>query len=62
MILTSEVCCNIVGESYYKWDALSSFYPTITFVFVEETQNSFPFPKKITNKTKVKTDKSNYNR
>ena len=41
-ILTNEVCQNIVGESYYKWDALACFYPTIVFVFVEQTQNNKP--------------------
>jgi hypothetical protein len=30
-----EVSQLIVGESYYKWDSTSSYYPTVVFVFNE---------------------------
>lgn len=36
-ILTNEVCTNIVGESYAKWDSVCSYFPTILFLFSENT-------------------------
>ena len=41
-ILTKEICCNIVGESYSKWDSISMYYPTLVFVFNEITENNKP--------------------
>jgi len=39
-----EVSLNIVGESYYKWDSTSTYYPTLTFLFKETgvSQNKIP--------------------
>lgn len=31
-----EVSLQIVGESYYKWDSVTTYFPTITFLFKEE--------------------------
>lgn len=33
--IAEEVSLQIVGESYYKWDSTSTYYPTITFMFRE---------------------------
>lgn len=41
-ILIGEICSNIVGESYSKWDSISMYYPTIVFVFNERTENNRP--------------------
>lgn len=41
-IMTTEVCANIVGESYAKWDSISMYYPTLVFVFNEITSNNKP--------------------
>ncbi len=41
-ILPSEICANIVGESYVKWDSISQYYPTLVFVFNEVTSNNNP--------------------
>lgn len=41
-IMTAEVCANIVGESYAKWDSISMYYPTLVFVFNEITSNNKP--------------------
>lgn len=46
-VLTNEVCSNIVPQSYYKWEALSSFYRTIVFVFIEKTLNNKPHKSQI---------------
>lgn len=32
----------VVGEAYAKWDSVVSFYPCITFIFVEDTQSNNP--------------------
>jgi hypothetical protein len=34
--IADEVCNRIVGESYYRWDSVTSYYPTIIFKFKEE--------------------------
>lgn len=34
-----EVSNRIVGESYYKWNSTSSFYPTLITIFKEKDQN-----------------------
>ena len=41
-ILTDQICCNVVGESYARWDSICSFYPTIVFVFNEVTGDEKP--------------------
>lgn len=41
-ILTCEICANIVGESYIKWDSISQYYPTLVFVFNEVTTSNNP--------------------
>lgn len=33
--VAQEVSLQIVGESYYKWDSCSTYFPTITFLFKE---------------------------
>lgn len=40
--LADEVALRIVGESHYKYDATSSFYPTITMIFKEINVNQYP--------------------
>lgn len=37
-----EVSQLVVGESYYKWDSTSSYFPTVVFVFNEVTQAETP--------------------
>ena len=37
-----EVSLQIVGESYYKWDSISTYYPTVTFLFKEEGGLQYP--------------------
>ena len=34
--VAQEVSLQVVGESYYKWDSISTYYPTITFLFKEQ--------------------------
>lgn len=34
--LAEEVSLQVVGESYYKWDSVTTYFPTITFLFKEE--------------------------
>lgn len=41
-ILTDQICCNVVGESYARWDSLCSFFPTIVFLFNEITEDEKP--------------------
>lgn len=31
----TEVCNGVVGESYLKWDSVSSYFPSLVFVFNE---------------------------
>jgi hypothetical protein len=38
--ISEEVSLKIVGESFYKWDSTSSYYPTLIFVFRESTIGS----------------------
>jgi len=33
--LADEVALRVVGESYYKWDSVNTYYPTITFIYIE---------------------------
>ncbi len=40
--IATEVSLNIVGESYLRWDSTCSYYPTISFIFIEETSRNVP--------------------
>lgn len=33
--VSDQVALKVVGESYYKWNSVSSFYPTVVFIFRE---------------------------
>lgn len=33
--ISDQVALKVVGESYYKWNSVSSFYPTVVFIFRE---------------------------
>ena len=33
--VAAEVSLQVVGESYYKWDSVTTYFPTITFLFKE---------------------------
>lgn len=33
-----EVSLQVVGESYYKWDSTSTYYPTLTFLYPRRSQ------------------------
>lgn len=37
-----EIPNRVVGESYYRYNATSQFYPTLMLVFVEMTENKYP--------------------
>lgn len=39
--IAQEVSLQIVGESYYKWDSVSTYYPTITFIFKEKDVSQY---------------------
>ena len=34
--IAQEVSLQVVGESYYKWDSVSTYFPTLTFLFKEQ--------------------------
>ena len=40
--IAQEVSLHVVGESYYKWDSVSTYYPTITFLFKETETSQYP--------------------
>ena len=40
--IAHEVSLHVVGESYYKWDSVSTYYPTITFLFKETETSQYP--------------------
>lgn len=40
--VSSEVSLNVVGQSYYKWDSISQYFPTITFLFKEINVTNYP--------------------
>jgi len=40
--IAQEVSLQVVGESYYKWDSVSTYYPTITFLFKEQDVSQYP--------------------
>lgn len=42
--LVEQVCNNIVGESYYKWDRANTYLPTIVFIFLGDEPK---YPKKV---------------
>ena len=41
-----EVALSVVGESYSRFDSISSYYACLTFVFNEPTQIKVPLLKK----------------
>lgn len=47
--IATEVSLLVVGESYSKWDSISSFFPTLTFVFNEVGSTG------MTKRTQIKT-------
>lgn len=47
--ISDQVALKIVGESYYEWNSVSSFYPTVTFIFREVNVTTRP------KQTQVKT-------
>lgn len=53
--VAQEVSLQIVGESYYRWDATSTYYPTLTFLFKEENTEQYPKRSQI----KVRLNKKN---
>lgn len=53
--IAEAVSLEVVGESYYRWDSVTSYYPTITFLF-RETQSS-QYPKR--SQIKIRYNKSN---
>lgn len=40
--IAQEVSLQIVGESYYKWDSVSTYFPTVTFLFKEQEVSQKP--------------------
>ena len=40
--VAQEVSLQIVGESYYKWDSVTTYFPTITFLFKEVGVSQYP--------------------
>lgn len=40
--VAQEVSLQIVGESYYKWDSVTTYFPTITFLFKEVDVSQYP--------------------
>jgi hypothetical protein len=54
--LADEVALRIVGESHYKYDSISSFYPTITFIFKEDNVIQYPRRTQIKLRSPLMTD------
>ena len=40
--IAQEVSLQIVGESYYKWNSVSTYFPTLTFLFKEQKVSQKP--------------------
>lgn len=40
--IAEEVSLQIVGESYYRWDSTSTYFPTLTFIFKEVEASQYP--------------------
>nr|YP_009105467.1 hypothetical protein [Parietochloris pseudoalveolaris]AIT94094.1 hypothetical protein [Parietochloris pseudoalveolaris] len=40
--VAKEVSLWIVGEAYKKWDSVTSYFPSLTFIFVEDTESNEP--------------------
>ena len=51
-----EVALRIVGESYYRWDNMSHYYPTCIFVFVETEARRAPKRSQIKTRLPVLND------
>ena len=37
-----ETSLHVVGESYYKWDSTTTYFPTLTFLFREINASQYP--------------------
>ena len=46
--IVEEICNSIVGETWYKWDGTTKYYPSIVFIFLEK---GVSYPKKAQVKT-----------
>ena len=55
-IIASEVSLQIVGESYYKWDSTSRYYPTLIIIFKEMNTEQKARRKKKSNQNTYKKD------
>ena len=53
--IAQQVSLEIVGESYYRWDSVSSYYPTLTFLFKEVDAEQYPKRSQV----KIRYNKSN---
>lgn len=51
-----EIPNRVVGESYYRYNATSQFFPTLTLVFVEETESKYPRRSQLKVKIKKQTE------
>lgn len=40
--VAQEVSMQVVGESYYRWDSTTTYFPTLTFVFREVEVGQYP--------------------
>ena len=40
--VAQEVSLQVVGESYYRWDSISTYYPTLTLLFKEQDVSQYP--------------------
>lgn len=58
---TKNICENIVGQSYIKWDATNSFYPTLVFKFTNKNENSLKKQSQISTRLPIKADEINDN-
>lgn len=51
-----EIPNRVVGESYYRYNATSQFYPTLVLVFVEKTEKKYPRRSQMKVKIKKETE------
>ena len=52
-----EVSLQIVGESYYRWDSTSTYFPTLTFLFKEVEASQYKSTRR--SQIKVRLNKRN---
>ena len=57
--VSDQVALKIVGESYYKWNSTSSFYPTVVFIFREMNAPNRPKKSQIKTRLNVRTEDLN---